>query len=781
MAMLFDESCTHGGPAPSSVTHVRPLLNSIFANPRLWARPFDLAALRPSLLKYPVLASGTAASLVLSMAADALGKNDISNCRLFFRIAVTLAAFAWSGDDIWPALRSISPGNESITGALLQLLVQYAEVSDTCLEEALLSRIPCECFRQRDSLPVLQGRLGEPWAVEKATAAKAFAQGNWESAANQYLDAADLLIHSPEFEVEMDGGILRVLTGIRVGPCQRDMREVGLVLAKLYSNISLCRMKFDKPDSALAAADEAVNFGVSFAKAHARRGFALVGLNRYREACDAFGTAIQKAGGLGTRSKEVSEYGKFLQQAQRAAASVEEQQVGDTIAQSSRHRSASAVITFERDIVWLSLPHQSVQELSRLQLCSCTFHTEQMRVAARAITTQKLMRCFRAFSTQDFGFQVAQDVVTKYIDGKVSIVHLPPALLQVVHAAESVAKTKQKAETLAHSMSCFRASTRTDHDSFMKTLAEVIASDYLRSEDSYTAHGAHCLLLAIEDDPGYDAYLMRWLLEISWPCKAHQTDIYRCAVEKVRRFVQDINDRDEAHGSITDGQMLHDAFASGLVVMLLRYVSKVGADRDTLGCSTINLLLAASSQVVHEECWLVSPNEIPSLIAQSSTCMGTYVQAAALYNLYLSVSEIPLDASLDRALQERMHNGLMHCKPWFEQAEQTDRLHGRYLLYLFALNVAQYRRLGKKLFASLDPHTVLLHLSILMAEKGGTRTFYTWLQDAGMNEYWDAFGRFRNILSCSLRRLLRTSNTAHFLCFGPGWQEILRIAPNRYF
>jgi hypothetical protein len=270
-------------------------------------------------------------------------------------------------------------------------------------------------------------------------------------------------------------------------------------------------------------------------------------------------------------------------------------------------------------------------------------------------------------------------------------------------------------------------------------------------------------------------------LEISWPCKAHQTDIYRCAVEKVRRFVQDINDRDEAHGSITDGQMLHDAFASGLVVMLLRYVSKVGADRDTLGCSTINLLLAASSQVVHEECWLVSPNEIPSLIAQSSTCMGTYVQAAALYNLYLSVSEIPLDASLDRALQERMHNGLMHCKPWFEQAEQTDRLHGRYLLYLFALNVAQYRRLGKKLFASLDPHTVLLHLSILMAEKGGTRTFYTWLQDAGINEYWDAFGRFRNILSCSLRRLLRTSNTAHFLCFGPGWQEILRIAPNRYF
>jgi hypothetical protein len=195
------------------VTHVVPLLNSIYANPRLWARPFDLAALRPSLLKYPVLASGTAASLVLAMAADALGKNDISNCRLFFRIAVTLAAFARNGDDIWSALRSSSPGSENFTRALLQLLVQHTEVSDTCLKEALLSRIPCECFRQRDSLPVLQGKLGEPWAVEKATAAKAFAQGNWESAANQYLDAADLLIHSPEFEVEIDGGILRVLTG----------------------------------------------------------------------------------------------------------------------------------------------------------------------------------------------------------------------------------------------------------------------------------------------------------------------------------------------------------------------------------------------------------------------------------------------------------------------------------------------------------------------------------------------------------------------------------------
>ena len=83
-------------------------------------------------------------------------------------------------------------------------------------------------------------------------------------------------------------------------------------MARIQSNISLCLMKSGNPELALQAAESAVKTAPSLAKAHARKGVALLELGKRTEAKEAFTLARERVESM---SAAAAEYARLAESA----------------------------------------------------------------------------------------------------------------------------------------------------------------------------------------------------------------------------------------------------------------------------------------------------------------------------------------------------------------------------------------------------------------------------------------------------------------------------------
>jgi tetratricopeptide (TPR) repeat protein len=142
----------------------------------------------------------------------------------------------------------------------------------------------------------------------KGAAAACFEKGDLEGAAQNYIEAADLLHRSV---VPTDARDVR--------PSALQMRTLGMDLAKIESNISLCLMKCGNADLALQAAEAGTKVCPEFAKGWARKGAALTALGRYSDAAEAFAIAQERAAAQAGTAAAV-EYAALAHSARRADA-----------------------------------------------------------------------------------------------------------------------------------------------------------------------------------------------------------------------------------------------------------------------------------------------------------------------------------------------------------------------------------------------------------------------------------------------------------------------------
>ncbi len=295
-ALYYDKDCRHGGPAANDpkAQEILDLLPLLCLDIGLHASPFNPASLRDSIEEHAVLGGGAAPSIVLALAVDAFYQDDAKNSRMFLRLAVSLAAMAKAGRST-----SLGRASQSPEAKLLRNCVDEAEASDDKLREALKARALCHCFG-RPAASLEDGT----WRREKGAGTACFRKGEWHLAAEKFIEAAELLQRSIEAQLEKDQGIDRILYGKCLGPSLTELRALGVEIAKLEANVSLCLLKSGNATLALSAATEAVKACPGLAKAHARRGAALMAMRRYGDAAEAFAEAARCAG----RDGDAAEY-----------------------------------------------------------------------------------------------------------------------------------------------------------------------------------------------------------------------------------------------------------------------------------------------------------------------------------------------------------------------------------------------------------------------------------------------------------------------------------------
>jgi tetratricopeptide (TPR) repeat protein len=304
----YDPRCLHGGPLPSDAQKILEKLPEVCGRAGTCpALKFDPLALREDVDRDKDLGTGCAASVALGVAVDAFCQDDFQASRLFFRVSVGLAALAKMRRPLWPTLARTSNRKEA---KLVQRCVDAAENSEKGLCEALDARIPCHCLGSPMKVKLGGESTGPTWTREKRIAAAYFKRGDFSQAGQRYVQAADLLERSVEHE--KDEGVDRILYGRLVGPTLLEKRALGMEMARIQSNISLCLLKSGNAALALETAEMAVKAGPDLAKVYARKGAALLALGRRGEAKEAFTMARERAECM---SAAASEYARLAESA----------------------------------------------------------------------------------------------------------------------------------------------------------------------------------------------------------------------------------------------------------------------------------------------------------------------------------------------------------------------------------------------------------------------------------------------------------------------------------
>jgi tetratricopeptide (TPR) repeat protein len=297
----YDPRCLHGGPLPSDAQKILEKLPEVCGRAGTCpAHKFDPLALREDVDRHKdLLGTGCAASVALGVAVDAFCQDDFQASRLFFRVSLGLAALAKTRRPLWPTFARTSNSQDA---ALVRRCIDEAENSEKGLREALDARVPCHCLGSPMKVKLVGESAGPTWTKEKGIAAAYFKRGDYLQAGQRYVQAADLLERSVEHET--DRGVHRIFYGRLCGPTLLEKRALGVEMARIQSNISLCLLKSGNALLALEAAEMAVKAGPDVAKAHARKGAALLELGRRSEAKEAFTLARERAESMSAAAAE---------------------------------------------------------------------------------------------------------------------------------------------------------------------------------------------------------------------------------------------------------------------------------------------------------------------------------------------------------------------------------------------------------------------------------------------------------------------------------------------
>jgi len=275
--MGYCPECTHGGPPIDLVEDVLGLVE-LFQSKVLSAKLFDLPP-GAAHFRQDQHATDLKALIRLVQQPEHTKLRSADIARVFLAEAVDCnhrheaIAQAWACTALLLSAASMGklPQGDDNVPPLIQ---ELAAEADKDLASVLWRFTPCNCVAAPQASHL-------PWSAMKTAGSQHVKGKDWASAASCYMQALTMLETAQEMETEL----LAAMCFTSRGP--RNLDQVKVEQARVFSNLSLCRLSFGEAEAALEAGVAAAKANPDFAKAYGRQVLALEALGRPASECRA--------------------------------------------------------------------------------------------------------------------------------------------------------------------------------------------------------------------------------------------------------------------------------------------------------------------------------------------------------------------------------------------------------------------------------------------------------------------------------------------------------------